>query len=126
MKVNHLMRLTFGISLLIGLLVGCQTIGTYKDVSVDHAKQMIDDGEVIVVDVRTDSEYAAGHIPNSILVPVQELSERLDELDPSASYLIVCRSGNRSAQASELLIEKGFKNIYNMKGGMNEWTYDVE
>lgn len=106
-------------------LSACGTIG-FKDVSVEEAKKLIDNGEVTVLDVRTPEEYEEGHIPGSMLIPLQELGERLDELDEEEPYLIVCRSGNRSAEASELLIGEGFPDVYNMTGGMNDWVYELE
>lgn len=87
---------------------------------------MIDEGKVIVLDVRTPEEYNSGHIPDAELVPLQVLDGMSSELKKDKSYLIVCRSGNRSQQASEILAEKGFKDIYNMSGGMNSWTYNLE
>ncbi|WP_210365896.1 rhodanese-like domain-containing protein [Bacillus sp. REN3] len=108
------------------LITGCSSSGSYKDVSVDEAKEMIDNKEVEVIDVRTPEEFAAGHIPEAKLVPLQVIEGMLSELDKDKSYLVVCRSGNRSAEASGILAENGFKHIYNMTGGMNEWTYEIE
>ena len=107
------------------LITGCSG-GSYTDVSVDEAKELIDNGEVQVLDVRTPDEFAAGHIPGAKLVPLQVLESMLSELDQDQKYLVVCRSGNRSTQASGILVENGFKHIYNMTGGMNEWTYEIE
>lgn len=116
----------FTACLLLVSLTACQSSGAYKNVSIEDAKQMIDNEEVIVIDVRTKEEYAAGHIPNSILIPVQELADRVDELDREETYLIVCRSGNRSVQASEILLSNDFHSIYNLEIGMNGWKYEVE
>lgn len=98
----------------------------YKDISPDEAKELIDNKEVIVLDVRTPEEFQEGHIPNATLLPLQELEQRLKELDKDESYLVVCRSGNRSAQASDILMNNGFTSIYNMTSGMSGWTYEVE
>ncbi|MCQ5365854.1 rhodanese-like domain-containing protein [Anoxybacillus salavatliensis] len=98
----------------------------YTNISVDEAAQMIQKGDVVVLDVRTEEEYASGHIPGAMLLPLQQLQERINELKKDETYIVVCRSGNRSAQASELLAKEGFTNIYNMTGGMNEWNGDVE
>ncbi|MGG3560989.1 rhodanese-like domain-containing protein [Neobacillus rhizosphaerae] len=106
-------------------LTGCSG-GNYKNISANEAKGMIDEGKVIVLDVRTPEEYNSGHIPDAELVPLQVLDGMSSELKKDKSYLIVCRSGNRSQQASEILAEKGFKDIYNMSGGMNSWTYNLE
>lgn len=114
------------LSLLMIALFGCQAVPTYEDVSTDKAKQMIDEGKVVVLDVRTKEEYDAGHIPGAQLLPVQVLHEHIDELNENEHYLIVCRSGNRSVQASELLLENGFQHIYNLELGMNDWRFEIE
>jgi rhodanese-related sulfurtransferase len=114
--------------LLIGILVFLSACGSagYKNVSTEDAKQLIDNNEVIVLDVRTPEEFQGGHITNATLIPLQELESRLNELDKKTSYLVVCRSGNRSAQASEILSNNGFTNISNMTGGMSNWAYEIE
>ncbi|MCL6571408.1 MAG: rhodanese-like domain-containing protein [Bacillus sp. (in: Bacteria)] len=107
------------------LLTGCSG-GTINNISTGEAKKMIDQGEVIVLDVRTPEEYNGGHIPGSELLPLQVIDGMSDELDKDKSYLIVCRSGNRSQEAADILNEKGFTSIFNMTGGMNDWTYEIE
>lgn len=96
----------------------------YTNVDVNEAAKLIEQG-ITIVDVRTPEEYNAGHIPNALLIPLQELEARIDEFSADEQYLIVCRSGNRSAQASEILTKNGMKHIYNMTGGMIEWTGEV-
>ena len=98
----------------------------YENVTVQQAKDLINQEDVVVLDVRTPEEYNEGHIPNATLIPVQELENRLGELDKNTAYLVVCRSGNRSVTASEILVENGFKKVKNMEGGMNRWTDKVE
>jgi rhodanese-related sulfurtransferase len=117
----------FVIVFLVVILSACGAISEgYRNVSTEEAKQQIDKDEVVVLDVRTAEEYQQGHIPNAILIPVDELESRLNELDKEETYLVVCRSGNRSAQASEILTSNSFTNIYNMTGGMNNWAYEIE
>ncbi|MBM4765182.1 rhodanese-like domain-containing protein [Bacillus sp. B15-48] len=106
------------------VLTACNIEG-YENISITEAKQLIDDSEVTILDVRTPEEYNEGHIPNATLLPLQELEGRLNELNKEETFLIVCRSGNRSTQASKMLTEHGFANVYNMTGGMNDWTYEV-
>ena len=117
------------------MLAACGTADTsnensggklYEDVNVEQAKKLIDNDEVVVIDVRTQEEFAEGHIPNAMLIPVDEIDNVMEEMDKDASYLMVCRSGNRSSTASELLAKNGFQHIKNMEGGMNKWTYEVE
>ena len=121
-------RLSYFLALiLVVLLTSCGvSSGGYSNVTAEKAKQLIDNKEVVVLDVRTPEEFEEGPIPNSILVPVQELEFRLNELGKEEHYLVVCRSGNRSTQASEILINNKFTNIYNMTGGMNNWPYEIE
>jgi rhodanese-related sulfurtransferase len=116
---------SFLILIILVFLTACGNAG-YKNVSTDDAKKLIEDNEVIVLDVRTSEEFQGGHIPNAILIPLQELENRLTELDKEKSYLVVCRSGNRSTQASEILSNNGFSTIYNMTGGMNNWAFEIE
>jgi rhodanese-related sulfurtransferase len=110
----------------VWMMTGCSSESGYKNVAVDEAEKLIAEGKVEVIDVRTQEEFASGHIPGAKLLPLQEIESRMDELDKEKTYLVVCRSGNRSAQASEILVKEGFKHIYNMTGGMNEWKGDVE
>lgn len=106
----------------------------YIDVSIQQAKEMIDRQEVFILDVRTEGEYAAGHIKGSTLlavqdIPKQELVEKLKEIPKDRKILVYCRSGQRSMQASGILIENGYSQVYNMQGGITEWMnagYDVE
>lgn len=75
-----------------------------------------------VLDVRTAEEYAQdGHIAGSVLIPLQELDQRLGELPKDQPIVCVCRSGNRSGQACDLLARQGFTRLSNMQGGMNAW-----
>lgn len=111
---------------LVLFLASCSTNTTIENVSVEDAQKMIENNEVQVIDVRTQEEFDEGHISGAQLYPLQTIEEMSEELDKDENYLIVCRSGNRSAQASDILLNKGFKNIYNMDGGMNEWTYEIE
>ena len=106
----------------------------YTDISVQQGKEMIDRGEVFILDVRTQEEYASGHLKGSTLlavqdIPKQELVEKLKEIPKDRKILVYCKSGRRSAQASGILAENGFARIYNMQGGITEWMnagYEVE
>ena len=106
---------------MLALPVSYSKQATYTDVTVEEAKEMIERQEVVVLDVRTVDEYNAGHIPDTILIPVLELESRLNELNPSDHILVYCRSGVRSAKAAGILIDNGFTRVSNMKGGIIEW-----
>ena len=95
----------------------------YKQISQDEAKEMMarDDGHIIV-DVRRQDEYDAGHIPGAILIPNESIDkERPKELpDLDQIILVYCRSGRRSKEASEKLAKIGYTNIYEF-GGIITW-----
>ncbi len=80
------------------------------------------DDEIVIIDVREPEEFAVGRIPGATLIPLGELAGRTDEVPTDKPVVMVCRSGNRSAQAVQILQKAGFTNIHNMTGGMIEWT----
>jgi rhodanese-related sulfurtransferase len=99
----------------------------YTNVNVQQGQEMIDRGEVFILDVRTPEEYASGHIKNSTLlavqdIPANELDIKLKELPKDKKILVYCRSGRRSAAASTILVNNGFSQVYNMQDGINGWT----
>ncbi len=99
----------------------------YKKISAADAKARMDSGDTIVIlDVRTQEEYDAGHIPGAILVPNETIVDKQPELLPDldAEILVYCRSGNRSAQAAKKLIAIGYTNVVDF-GGIIDWPYDV-
>jgi rhodanese-related sulfurtransferase len=79
--------------------------------------------DALVLDVREDKEYAAGHIPKAKHIPLGQLSGRLNELDKfkSKPVLVTCRSGQRSARACGMLKKAGFETVYNQAGGIIAW-----
>ena len=84
------------------------------------------DGHVIV-DVRREDEFASGHIPGAILIPNESIgAEKPAELpDLDQIILVYCRSGNRSAQASQKLADIGYTNVFDF-GGIMTWTGEIE
>ena len=113
--------------LLVAIVSGCLSSTTppektkYVDISVQQGKEMIDRGEVFILDVRTREEYNESHINGSTLIPVQELDTRLKELPRDKKILVYCRTGSRSATASDILVKNGFTQVYNMQGGITAW-----
>jgi rhodanese-related sulfurtransferase/TusA-related sulfurtransferase len=91
--------------------------------SLDELLKQIEGNEkVTVLDVREPAEYAFGHIPGAINIPLNELEERFEELNQNDEIHVICRSGNRSDFAAQQLTEKGFKNVKNVIPGMKDWT----
>jgi rhodanese-related sulfurtransferase len=78
-------------------------------------------GQVQVLDVREPSEFQAGHVEGSLLLPLGELLDRLDELDPDRPIVAVCRSGSRSWQVTRYLAAQGY-DITNLRGGLVGWA----
>jgi len=91
-------------------------------VSTAEAKKMIDESEPVVLDVRSGSEFARGHLENAVHIPVSHLRSRIDELvkHTKDNIIIYCYSGYRSSKACDLLSEKGFK-VFNLAGGISSW-----
>jgi phage shock protein E len=110
---------------LIGLmLVGCSA-GNQMNATLinppDYVEQFIDvDTPHVLVDVRTPEEYAEGFITGSVNIPLQELESRLSEIRRDIPVVVYCRSGNRSAQAADILTSSGYSEVYDL-GGIAEW-----
>ncbi len=112
-----------------GMLVLRVLAANYADVSVTDAETMIDQRpSLVILDVRNQSEYDAGHIRNARLIPVWQLATRLNELNVTDEILVYCKKGSRSAAASLTLADNGFLHVYNMLLGITAWinaTYPV-
>lgn len=100
-----------------------------EDLSQDlWESQLAQDETAIILDVRTDTEVEDGIIPKAIHIDFykgQEFVNELEQLDKSKSYYVYCRSGNRSGQACEIMDELGFREAFNLEGGMLQWTGDI-
>jgi rhodanese-related sulfurtransferase len=95
--------------------------GLARTVSTAEADRLRQDG-ALMLDVREPSEWSAGHIDGATLIPLGELPARLGELPRDRSIVVVCRSGNRSAQGRDILLVAGFAAVTSMDGGMTEWV----
>lgn len=96
---------------------------SYREVTPSEGAAFIAANNPLVLDVRTPGEFASGHLENAELIPVQEFQKRIGELaryrnDPVFVY---CRTGNRSTVAAKLLVDDGFKNVVNLRGGIVDW-----
>lgn len=92
--------------------------------TADEVREYIDThgrDEFTLLDVRQPEEYEQWHIPGALHIPLAELNSRLDHIDSSKPVIVYCRSGNRSAAATGVLLGAGFGEVYNMSGGMLAW-----
>ncbi len=85
------------------------------------AEKMASSDDFILLDVRSLPEHEDDYIKGSVLIPLNQLDERFDELPKDKEIVLYCRSGRRSSLAGELLLQKGFDNIKNLKGGIIAW-----
>lgn len=90
------------------------------EIPVSGVVTLLDEG-AFILDVRQPDEWAAFRIPDSTLIPLGELSARLNEVPRDRDIVVVCRSGNRSAQGRDLLLQNGFDRVTSMAGGLVEW-----
>lgn len=97
-----------------------------KEITAKEVQQRLENGEKLnLIDVREVDEVEAGHIPDITHIPLGLLEFRTHELDKNTPYIMVCRSGGRSGQATQYLESQGF-NVTNMTGGMLAWEGKVE
>lgn len=108
-------------AMLLWSFIGSRVSGI-SQVDTFEATRLIND-DALVLDVREDKEWAAGHIPHAKHIPLGQLAGRLSELDKHKQKPIVvsCRSGHRSARACALLKKSGFENVHNLAGGILAW-----
>ena len=113
------------------LLTGCgggENEASYRQISQEEAKEMMDTQEVIILDVREQDEYDGGHIPGAVLLPVGTIAEDTAAAvipEKDSTILVYCRSGNRSKTASATLAELGYTEVYEF-GGIKTWPYETE
>lgn len=104
-----------------------ETKKSFSNISPEEAKKRLDSEKgIILLDVRTKEEYDSGHIKDSVLIPVDVVQAEAENLlkDKNAPVFVYCRSGNRSVTASNILVELGYTNVYNL-GGIRDWPYEV-
>jgi rhodanese-related sulfurtransferase len=99
---------------------------SYSKITPQEAKEMMNTQDVTILDVRTKEEYNEKHIENALLISDYELEEKANEMLPNkeAIILVYCRSGNRSAISSKLLISMGYTHVYDF-GGIIDWPYEA-
>lgn len=99
----------------------------YREITADKAKEMMDNQDVVVLDVRTEAEYRAKHIKDAVLIPLDQVEDlaEIELPEKEQTILVYCRSGQRSRVASQMLVELGYTNVYEF-GGIIDWPYETE
>jgi phage shock protein E len=105
---------------LIASAGGSNSSSLASSVSTDEAYKMYQQSGTFTVDVRTQQEWDEYHAPNTTLIPLDQLQDRLSEVPKDKEILVVCRSGNRSQQGRDILLSAGY-NATSMTGGLKEW-----
>lgn len=123
-RVN-LKKLLFLLVVGVMFLSACSEEASYETIQIDDVLAKQEEG-YIVLDVREPSEYDAAHIIGAQNKPLSELqSSNFEGLNKDEQYVVICQSGNRSKQASAVLLEEGYK-IVNVAQGMSSWNGDIE
>ncbi len=115
--------LLFGF-LAIGVAFSCKKQSNSQQEEVNF-KELSKQPNTVIIDVRTTEEYGAGHLQQSINIPLQILPDSVESLKKFENIILICRSGNRSGKAKMLLEEKGFKNVYN-GGGWETFQKEIK
>ena len=98
-----------------------------NEITAPELKKELSAGKkMLVLDVRTPQEVALGRLDCCVHIPLQELQERLSELDKASDIVVYCKSGGRSRRAIELLQSNGFSNLRNLTGGLTAWSFEVD
>ena len=95
-------------------------------ITIEEAKQLIHNNGVQVVDLRGAAEFNAGHISKAENIFVGTLPENLEKIKKDRKVIIHCQGGDRSSIAYSLLVKKGYTNLVNFSGGINEWVNAAE
>ena len=96
---------------------------TVKQLSATELMNKIQQNEkLFLLDVREPHEFQYAHITDSILIPLNQIPNGLDDLDPQQEIVVICHHGMRSQQAANYLVQSGYKNIANLTGGIDAWS----
>lgn len=97
--------------------------GKYKNIGVDEFATLVKAKDTVVIDVRSPGETAQGKIPGAKEMNVMgnSFKQQIQQLDKTKTYLVYCRSGNRSASACSMMAAAGIENLYNLSGGYSAW-----
>lgn len=111
-----------GIIAVLGIFFLMRQLQAADGIDVTEAQKMNQNG-ALLLDVREPGEYASGHAPNAVLIPLGQLGSRMQEITAykDKPVAVMCRSGRRSASATKQLAEAGFSQVKNVNGGIMAW-----
>ncbi|WP_181349003.1 sulfurtransferase TusA family protein [Thalassobacillus sp. CUG 92003] len=92
----------------------------------DLSTRVTNDDHVVLIDVREHAEFAFGHIPGAVNIPLGELEDRLDEVSKEYEVCVICRTGSRSDLAAQKLAYHGYAQVKNVVPGMSDWNGPIE
>ena len=98
------------------------TASVVNDIAPAEALPRVQEAYAQFVDVRTPEEYAGGHAVRAINIPLRDLPAKLDRLERKEPVYVICQSGSRSKSAAEILNRNGFRWVFNVTGGTNDWS----
>ena len=130
MMYRRIVTLMITILVPLFVLASTMTLMAKKNINTRKAYELIDerdgDSDFVILDVRTPEEFAEGYVENAVNIDFYEdvFPDELDGLDRDKTYLIYCRSGSRSGKTFKMMENLGFKDVYNMKGGIESWRAD--
>lgn len=135
MKVRLSVIIPFLVAAILLVATGCATATIPReqaiiDVTVSEASALIQDNinnpNFVILDVRTTEEFNEGHIENAVNIDFYstDFEQEMDKLNKEQTYLIYCRTGNRSGQAISIMERLGFKNVYHLSPGIINWISD--
>jgi rhodanese-related sulfurtransferase len=127
-QIAFLIVVALVIFLILQFSGGNKSDGLTPTITVKQAYNLYQNG-AFVLDVRTQEEWDEYHVPNTTLIPLDQLPSRLSEVPHDKQIVVVCRSGNRSQKGRDILLTAGFKQVTSMSGGLTEWranSYPIE
>lgn len=102
-------------------------MNNFKQISPEQLKDKLNTKQkMMLLDVREPEEFEICHITGSILVPLSEFNDHVNDFDRDTEYIIICKDGDRSEEAIQILSKNGFSNLSNLEGGIYLWAKTIE
>lgn len=129
-KLTTLFKKTALMGFIIVAITSCSNAqkGDFTNINATQVQELLKAEKAIIIDVRTAGEVAQGYIEGTtIFIDVQssDFQSKINALDKTKSYVVYCRSGGRSASASNIMTQNGFTKVYNLEGGIGRWNGNI-